>query len=454
MAFKSWASVMVLGSAVFLAVFDSLAVATALPTLQSELELRPSQTQWVITLNSLTIGGFLLLGGRVSDMWGHYRTLLASLAVLALGTVLAGTAPALPILLCGRFLQGAGAAFALPSSLALTGALFPAEPWKGRAFSATAIAGNTAGLAGAVIGGLLTASVGWRWVFFATVPLCLLALAIAALVLPSGKVERSRSGKLDMAGAALSILGLGGLLLGIGQIGDFGLATPTVAIPLFAGIALLGGFVFLEHRAASPLIRLGLLRSRRLIGGCLGIAAHSTAYLAVVVLGSLHLQDSYRFSPAGAGLALTPALLAGSISGLYGGRLVRRYGSRNVAVCGIGTEALAMLLLSLSADRGSYLLAVLPGFVLMGLGGGLAYVALTRETIGNAVEIDRGATSGIFESTVHLGGAFAVAAFVAIVSVGTGYGGAYGAAAIAVLCCCLAVLLLFPRGRPGTRPSS
>lgn len=445
LAQNHWAGITILSSAVFLSVFDSLAVATVLPTIQTQLDLKPSQLQWVVTANSLSIGGLLLLGGRISDMWGHRRTLLASLALLALGTLLAGTAFGLPILLFGRILQGAAAAFALPASLALTKALFPEEPWKGRAFSAIAIAGNTAGVSGAVFGGLLATSAGWRWVFLATLPLCLLALVIAAWVLPSGQIVTSRSGQLDVVGASLSILGLAALLFGFGQVGEYGLTAPITIVPVFTGVALLIGFALVEHRAESPLVRLRLLRSRRLIGGCLGIAAHSTAYLAVVVLGSLYLQESYQLSPSVTGLALTPALLAGTISGLFGGRLVRRYGSLSIAVCGIGMEAVALVLLSVSADGTSYLVSVLPGFILMGLGGGLSYVALTEESIGEASEMDLGTTSGIFESTIHVGGAFAVASFVAIIGISTGYGSAYAAAATVVSGGCLAVLLLFSK---------
>jgi MFS family permease len=454
-----WAAALVLGGAIFMVLFDSLAVATALPTIGTGLDLNRADLQWVVNLNSLSIGGLLLLGGRASDLWGRRRVLVASLALLTLGTVVAGAAPALPVLLAGRVLQGAAAAFALPASLAMTGTLFRDEPWHSRAFAVVSVSGCTAGLAGAICGGLLTDAFGWRWVFLATVPLSLVALGAALRFLPADPAGPAAvsgvSGpgrRLDMTGAVLATAGLTALILGIARVAESGPLAADVAGPVGAGLALLAAFVAVERRVPHPLLRPRLLRSRRLAGGCLGIAAHSASYSAVIVVGSLHLQDTYALSAGAAGLALAPVLLVSGAGGFGAGALLRRFGARRVAGAAIALGGAALVMLAVDADRTGYLTAVLPWFLLWSLGGGAVYIALTRECIGGAAEEDRGTTSGVFEATTHIGGAIAVATYVTLIGTGSGYRGAYLAGAVFALAGSVAVLLLLRPaggGRPG-----
>jgi adenylylsulfate kinase-like enzyme/predicted MFS family arabinose efflux permease len=432
----------------FLVLFDSLAVATALPTIAGQLHLSPSRLQWVVTLNSIAIGALLIVGGRLSDMLGRRRVLVASLGVLTAGSLLAGVAPGLPLLLAGRILQGIAGAFALPASLAMTGSLFPTEPWRSRAFSVWSIAAGAAGLIGAVCGGLLTAGFGWRWVFLVPLPLTVLAL-VATLVFLPGDAPSSARAKLDLGGAFLVTAGLVCLIFGIGRIGQSGHAALAVAAPLVGASLLFAGFVSVERRLArrgapAPLVPLALLRERRLAAACLATAANSATYVAVLVVGSLDLQDVHGLSAAGTGLALTPSLLGTGLAGVAAAALVRRLGSRLVAGGALSLGGLSLALLAFG-PTGSSLTLIAAWFFLRGVSGGLTYVALTRECIGGPAEADRSTRSGIFEATTHVAGAVAVAVYLSLVASHLGYGSAYLAGAVFAGAGALAAFVLLPR---------
>ncbi|HEY0167688.1 MAG TPA: MFS transporter [Jatrophihabitans sp.] len=386
-AARPLACAVVLGSGLFLVVFDSLSVATALPAIRRDLGLQAGQLQWVINMYSLSIAGLLLAGGRAADIFGRRRMLLASLAVLAAGTTVAGLSADLTTLLIGRALQGAAAACALPAALALTGSLFPTEPWRSRAFSVMSVSGGTAGLAGAVFGGLLTDALGWHWIFLMTIPLNAAAVVAAGHYLPSDPQGIRRGRRLDLSAAALGTTGLVAVVYAFGHvetaggINDYG-----VLGPLVVGLLLLTGFIVWERHAPDPLVDVHLLRSRRLAGCCIGIAAQSSVHTAVVVIGSLHLQSVHKLSAAGAGAALAPALIATSIGSVVAGRALPRLGARRIGVGTLLVAALSMLGLALMSGWSNYLIAVLPWFVLQGLFNSATYVALSSEAVGEAAE--------------------------------------------------------------------
>jgi MFS family permease len=441
-AFPSVAAT-VLSAAVFLVVFDSLSVATALPTLGRHFGLTPTELHWVVNAYSLSLAGLLLLGGRVADAWGQRRVLTGSLIALGAASILAGLAQELPTLLVGRVLQGIAGAFALPASLALVGTVFREEPWRSRGWAAIAVSGNTAGVAGALFGGLLTDSLGWRSIFLVTVPACFGAAVVAARVLPPDP-SRGSDKHFSALGAVLGTTGLVGVVAGLGAVGSAGPWAPEVVAPLIVGISGMAGFLITQAKSSSPLVPMHVLLSRRLAGGCAGIAAHSISYSAIVVVGSLYLQDVRDFTATQAGVTLIPALLVGALTGWLGGSLVRKFGSRAVATAGLCLEVGALILLALGTNVALVTLAVVPGFVLHGAGGGPAYVALTKESIGGASEVDRGSASGVFEVATHIGGAVAVATYLSVIAATGSFQFAYLFGAGAVLLCALAVLRLFP----------
>ncbi|MFG2065061.1 MFS transporter [Micromonospora sp. NPDC048871] len=444
---RRWPVSLVLAGVMFLVLFDSLAVATALPQIGREFAISPDQLQWVITLYSLSIGGFLLLGGRVCDLWGRRRLIVTSLGVNTFGLLLAGATSSLPLLFAGRVLQGLGAAFAIPAALASAAALFPEEPWRSRVFAVVAAAANSAGLAGAVCGGVITSYWGWRWIFLAVVPVGLVAMLAALRLLPPDQPTAGRR-SLDVTGALLATGGLVILIYGATRVAEQGLSGPAPAI-VVAGLLLLAVLVPLERRIRDPLLKPALFRSRSLTASCLAFAAHSASYAAIVVVGSLHLQEIHGLSAAQTGLVLAPVLLGSLISAAPAGWLVRRYGPRTVVT--VALTLCAGSLAGVAVGTGGSLPIVIAWLVAWGLSAGPVYVALTRECIGAAAPEDRGSASALFESTNHVGGALSVAAFLTLLGAGVGYGTVQLVGAAVVGLGILATIGLMPRSKPQTR---
>jgi predicted MFS family arabinose efflux permease len=437
-----WPSALVLAGAMFLVLFDSLAVATALPQIGDEFEIHPAQLQWVVTLYSLSIGGFLVLGGRICDLIGRRRVIVTSLAVSTLGLLVAAVAPALWVLLIGRVLQGLGAAFAIPAALASAATLFPDEPWRSRVFGVLAAAGNTAGLAGAVCGGLITSHYGWRWIFFAVVPVGAVAVLAARLLLPLDDPDRRPGDRLDLTGAVLATGGLLMLIYGASRIGEQHLDLLAVAA-VGAGLLMLTALIVTERRSASPLVRPSVLRSSRLVASSLAFGAHSAAYAAVVVVGSLYLQDIHELSAAEVGFVLAPILLASLLSSLPSGMLIRRYGTRVVVAVALALNAATLAAVAVNARSGS-LTVIVFWLVAWGFSIGPIYVGLTRECIGDARPADRGVASALFESTNHVGGAIAVALYLSLLGAGSGYGALQFIGAVIAASSVVSTLLIMP----------
>jgi predicted MFS family arabinose efflux permease len=417
-ALGPWSLALLLATAPFLVLFDSLAIATALPSIGAEFGLRPAVLQWVISLYSLSIGAFLILGGRVCDLWGRRRVMVASLVLCTAAGLLAGLAPGLPLLLAGRVLQGVAAAFAIPAALATAATVFAGEPWRSRVFAVIAFAAWSAGLAGAMLGGLITVHLGWRWVFLVTVPVGAAAVGAAALVLPRDAPRPGGSGRLDILGALLVSAGLVTLLLGLSQLGG-GAHTGRAVLTAGCGLALLVAFVAVERRVTDPLVKPHLLGTRRMAGSCLAFGTYCAGYTAVVVVGSLYLQQVQGLSAATAGLVLSPVLLGGIAGSSLAGAVLRRYPSRVVVTVALVLCCTALTMIAIGGSGG--VPALLPWLVLWGVGSGPVYVALTRECIGEAAEGDRGTVSALFESTSHIGGGLAAAAYLTMLGAGVGY---------------------------------
>jgi predicted MFS family arabinose efflux permease len=323
--------------------------------------------------------------------------------------------------------QGAAAAGAVPAALSLASRAFPAEPWRSRVYSVIAMAAWLAAVVGAVLGGVITSTWGWRWVFLVTVPVAALAaLGTARVRVPETSVTGGAT--LDVRGAGLVCAGLAALLVGVDRLGQQ--AWLQGVLVLAASAALLGAFVATERRSASPLVPRALLASSRLVGACLAFGAYCAGYVAVVVVTSLLLQERYGLSAAGAGSLLVPMLVTGTVSALVAPRLVRRLGARRVTVAALTTCATAMAGLALSRPDGTLLLV--PWLVLWGLGSGPVFVGLTREVLGDAAPDDSGAAAAVFESMSHVGGGVAASAYLTLLAVGAGFGTVQLLAAAAV----------------------
>jgi MFS family permease len=244
----------------FLIGVDGVAVAIVLPTLQDDLGVAPIDAQWVLTAYGLAFGGTLLLGGRLGDLYGRRRLLMVGMVAFAAGSLVAGAAPALGVLIAARAVQGLGAALAVPAALALIGSMFPPGPARTRALSLLGAMAAVGIMSGMLMGGVVTDVLGWRWVFLLMVPPALVAAVAAPRVLPEARAEE-RAAPLDVAGALLITVAFVTLLFGVTRVEHSGAGAPVTVVPLAAGLGLLGAFVAYERRVAVPLVRFEILRT-------------------------------------------------------------------------------------------------------------------------------------------------------------------------------------------------
>jgi EmrB/QacA subfamily drug resistance transporter len=402
---RRWTALAVLSGAQLMLILDLTVVNLALPTLGADLDLSRTASTWTVSAYGLVFGGLLLLGGRLADVVGARPMILIGVAIFTLASLLSGLAQNEPVLLGGRVGQGVGAALVSPAALAAITTGFHGEE-RNKALSIWASLGGVGFAAGVLIGGLLTAGPGWRWVFFINVPVGTALLAAIWAVVPPRHPDPA-TGRLDVLGAVTVTAATGLFISGMVNAGEAGWAELGTLLPIAAAIVLYGGFVVVERTARTPLLR--LLARRPITAGAFLMLVAAGVLIADLFLGSQYLQRLGGRSALETGLLFLPAALALVIGATAAGRLVGTIGTRRVAVVGLALVAIGnALLIGLPADGNSYLHA-LPGVVVFALGGGPLFVAATTSALGRAGPHEAGLVSGVVQTFNQLGAATCVA---------------------------------------------
>jgi EmrB/QacA subfamily drug resistance transporter len=401
-----WLVLVLVCIAQFMVVLDATVVNVALPSIQEDLGFSSSSLQWVVNAYTLAFGGFLLLGGRAADFVGRKRLFIAGVIVFTAASALAGLATSSEFLIVARALQGLGGAMVSPAALSIVTTTFKDGPERTRALSvwaAIAVGGAAVGL---LMGGILTEYLSWEWAFFVNVPVGVAALLLSLRYIPE---SRAATGGVDVLGAVSVTAGLTLLVYAIVRTQDYGwLSLETLGLAAGAA-ALLAGFVVTELRSKAPLVRLSIFRTRSLTTANVAMLAVAGGMFAVFYFASLYVQGTLGFSPVQAGLAFLP-LTAGII--LFSGiaqAAIARVGVRWVAMVGMATAAIGLMLLSLAPVDGSYAADVLPGLLVMSAGLGFTFVPLTLIATTNVADRDAGLASGLFNSSQQIGGALGLA---------------------------------------------
>ena len=414
---RKGAALALLCMAQFVDVLDVNAVIVALHSIGENLGFSRAGLQWVVSAYVLFFAGFLLLSGRVADLWGRRRTFVAGLALFTTASLLCGLSVSPEMLVVSRALQGLGAAITAPAALSIITTIFAEGRERDRAVAAWTAVAAGGGAAGLVLGGLITDALGWEWVFFVNVPVGAVGVALSYVLLPESR-DPSASRRLDLLGAGTVTAGLVLLVLGLTRIEEAGFDSfPTLAT-LGSAAAFLASFVFVERRVAAPLVPLGLFRLRGLVGAALVAFALTAATAPVGVLVTLYLQNTLGYPASFAGLAGLPFSLCVIAGSVLGGRIAGRLGGRATMALGLAVVAASALVITgITAECGvGY---VLVGAALSGLGLGCASVASTARGTSAVEEGKRGLASGFMNTSAQVGTALGLATLLTLAAAHT-----------------------------------
>ncbi|WP_055699356.1 MULTISPECIES: MFS transporter [Streptomyces] len=409
----------------------------ALPSVGDRFDLDDTTLQWVMTAYAVTFAGFLLVGGRLADVLGRRRVFEAGVALFTVAALVGALAPDTWVLLGARAVQGVGAALSGPAALALLTEVFPAGPARNRALSVYAAVGAASFSGGVLLGGVLTQLLGWRSVLWFSVLLGLAVLAATRAGLPDGV---GRGGRIDLPGAVSGTLGLTLLVVGASSGG----AVAWTALCL--AVVFLVVFVVHENRTAEPVLPLGLFRVSSVRSASLAAFLQYMGSVGMLFFAPLYLQEMLDYSPLESGLALVPMSAAVFLTANFGtGRLLAKYSPRTLMSVGLVLIGVGTALWMSTPHDGDFVLHVLPGLVISGIGQGLNFPSMTSAGL-TGIEPDRHAVAGAVNVVAQqIGASVGVAVMVLVAATSddklTGYHLAYLVAGVACVLGAAAIAL-------------
>ena len=448
---RPWTILLLAAVAQFMVVLDVTVVNVALPSVGRDLTFSPADLQWVVTAYVLITGGLLILGGRAADVFGRRRTFLAGLALFTAASLASGLAQSPALLIGARAAQGLGAALMSPAALSIVTTSYSGSQ-RTAALSIWGAIGAGGAAAGVLFGGILTAWLSWRWVFFINVPLGV-ATGLLALRLVPRAAGRPRS--LDVGGALALTGGLVTLVYALDGAATHGWGSARTLLLLGAAAALLVAFATVERRVVFPLVAPATWRVRSLVSSAAMMLGATAILVGAFFLNSIYLQDVLGASALETGLAFLPLALIIGVGAHLAPRALSRLGARSVVVAGLALMAGGSLLLALAPGDAGYVTDLLPGYLALGFGAGLVFPAVSITAMADVVHDDAGMASGLMQTSHELGAALGVAVLSAVATAAgatpaLGYeDGSLAAAAIALVLGALALVSV-----PTTRPLS
>jgi EmrB/QacA subfamily drug resistance transporter len=457
---RAWGMLLVLCGALFLDAMDVSMIGVALPSIREDLGLSTSSLQWVVSAYVLGYGGFLLLGGRAADLLGRRRVFLISLGVFVVASALGGLVDDGSLLIASRFIKGVSAAFTAPAGLSIITTSFAEGPVRNKAIAIYTATGATGFSLGLVFGGLLT-EIGWRWVFFLPVPVALITLLAGIKLVPSDTPSARRSSSFDFAGAVTLTAGMLLLVFTVVEAPEAGWGSVRTLVSFAATAAILAAFVAIERRTATPLVRLGILRSRTLVQANIGAMMLVGSWFGFQFIATLYMQQLRGWSPLETGLAIFPggflvAVLAPRIA-----PLVMRFGTRRLITAGLTSAAIGYLLFLPIGLDSPYAVAILPTVLFAGFGFALAYGPLNIAATNGIPGHEQGLASGLVNTSFQFGGALVLAVATAVNSANTGTDGSQqalldgfqAAVVVSVIAAALGAVVTAVRLRPQLAPA-
>jgi len=416
---KRWYALIVLCLGVLMIVLDSTIVNVALPSISTDLHFTETALVWVVNAYLLTFGGCLLLGGRLGDLYGQRRMFLAGLIVFTLASLACGLAQSQAMLIAARAVQGLGGAVVSAVSLSLIMNLFTEPGERARAMGVYGFVCAGGGSIGVLLGGLLTSSLSWHWIFLVNLPIGIAVYAMCVALLPRMRAPAGTA-RLDIAGAVTVTASLMLAVYGIVGGNEAGwLSTQTVVL-IGAAVALLALFIAIEARAAHPLMPLTLFAARNVaLANVIGVL-WAAAMFAWFFLSALYMQRVLGYAPLQVGLAFLPAnLIMAAFSLGLSARIVMRFGIRGPIAAGLLIAACGLALFSRAPVDGGFVWHVLPGMTLLGIGAGIAFNPVLLAAMSDVDPADSGLASGIVNTAFMMGGALGLAVLASLAAART-----------------------------------
>jgi EmrB/QacA subfamily drug resistance transporter len=404
---RSWIlAATILGSS--LAFIDGTVVNVALPALQASLHANIVDVQWVVESYGLFLGALILVGGSFGDVFGRRLMFVLGVTLFAIASAACGLATGIHQLIIARSIQGVGAAFLVPGSLAIISAAFDEKTrgqaigtWSGFTAITTAI--------GPVLGGWLIEHASWRWVFFINLPLAAVVVAVSLWRIPESRSATAR--RIDWLGALVGTVGLGGLVFGFVESTNLGWRNPRVFGSLIVGVAGVVGFVLVESKESSPMVPLALFRSRSFSGANLLTLFLYAAIGIFFFLFPLNLIQVQGYSAAATGAAVLPLILLMFALSRWSGGLVARYGPRAPLIIGPIIAAAGFVLFAVPSTGSNYWKAFFPAILVLGFGMAVTVAPLTTVVMSSVDQDHAGTASGINNAVARIASVLAIAVF-------------------------------------------
>ena len=406
-----WWLLAVLALAQLMVILDGTIVNIALPDAQIDLGMTDGDRTWVVTIYALAFGSLLLLGGRIADYWGRKRSFVVGMIGFAVASAIGGLALNTEMLLAARALQGAFAGLLAPASLAILTITFPGGKERIKAFAVYGAIGGGGAAVGLLLGGVLTEYASWQWCLFVNVPIAIVAIVGALAFMKESRAHGNT--RYDIPGTLLVVAGLASLVLGFSRAEEGWARLDTIGF-LVAGVVLLAGFVLVEQRVSNPLLPMRVIVDKVRGGAFLVSTLTGAALLGGLLFLTFYFQIVLGYSPLQAGFASLPMTLVIMVCATVLSSVLPKIGVRIPMTVGPIIAAAGLFYLSFITVEGNYVLEVLPGVVLLGIGLASLFVPLQNVALAGVEEHDAGVASAAVAATQQIGGSIGTALFTAL----------------------------------------
>lgn len=416
---KRWLALMVLCLGVLMIVLDTTIVNVALPSIRADLGFSETSLVWVVNAYMLTFGGFLLLGGRLGDLFGHRKLFLLGIILFTVASAACGLANSQALLIAARAVQGLGGAVVSAVSLSLIMNLFTGPTERAKAMGVYGFVCAGGGSIGVLLGGLLTNALSWHWIFLVNLPIGAVVYAMCIALLPNARGQ-AHGERLDLAGAVTVTTSLILAAYAIVNGNEAGWTSTQTVVLLCAAAVLLAVFLLIESRVRHPLMPLGLFRLRNVaIANIVGVL-WAAGMFAWFFISALYMQLVLGYTPLQVGLAFLPAnLIMAAFSLGLSAKLVMRFGIRLPLATGLLLASVGLVLFALAPVDGRFVVHVLPGMVLLGIGAGMAFNPVLLAAMSDVAPSESGLASGVVNTSFMMGGALGLAVLASLAAART-----------------------------------